>query len=459
MNHLNIVDNHSLLTPQQAVLLNDSASRSFEFGELGEFKSIDDILSSLEVKVVIEPGIVKADTPDSLLNTVEYWRKEMEAARKSDDVEYRRMASDIFEAIFREEENFSHELRGLYDPKDKVIRLYPDEMKTEYGGNRMDELLVSTLAHEAMHAYFDRPGHEMFPYLYFVEEPLAEFGMLLYLKETGSEYYDWAHKDVADKKSCYRFGADLMTQHLNQGAESTPQRKSLETYKYDISDTSVVRRSWGVTKPIVPWQNVFNVPPRYYLDKANGTLYLDGDWGHFYKHVPHDGIIDIHIHIDSYSSGPGSLCSVHLGDNFGTGHWGLVGLLSECPVTVSPKNKQFTSRNGVPVFKNSGEPALHRIGKIDKVKLYEICRDGKWGVIDANLNQIIPCKYDRIGSFDGNDLIRVRIYDRYGLVNLQGEEQVPVKYDDITRNRDNNTYTVKKGGREFEIDKFGNEIH
>ena len=55
--------------------------------------------------------------------------------------------------------------------------------------------------------------------------------------------------------------------------------------------------------------------------------------------------------------------------------------------------------------------------------------------------------------------IRVRIYDRYGLVNLQGEEQVPVKYDDITRNRDNNTYTVKKGGREFEIDKFGNEIH
>lgn len=454
MNHLNIVDNHGLLTPQQAVLLNDSASVAFEFGE---FKSIDDILSSLEVKVVIEPGIVKADTPDSLLNTVEYWRKEMEAARGSDDVEYRRMASDIFEAIFREEKNFSHELRGLYDPKDKVIRLYPEEMKTEYGGNRMDELLVSTLVHEAMHAYFDRPGHEMFPYLYFVEEPLAEFGMLLYLKETGSEYYDWAHKDVADKKSCYRFGADLMTQHLNHGAESTPQRKSLETYKYDIPDTSVVTRSCGVTKPIVPWQNVFNVPPRYYLDKANGTLYLDGDWGQFNKRMSR--AIDIYIHIDSDSSRSGSLCMVHLGDDFSADKWGLNSLLSEYPVTVSPKNRQFTSRNGVPFYKTSGEPALNRIGEKDGVDLYKIRRNGKWGAIDANLNQIIPCKYDFIWSFDDNGLVKVEMSDLYGLVNLQGEEQVPVEYDHITKNRDNKTYTVKKGYRELEIDKFGNEIH
>ena len=457
MNHLNIVDNHSLLTPQQAVLLNDSASVAFKFGELGEFKSIDDILSSLEVKVVIEPGIVKADTPDSLLNTVEYWRKEMEAARGSDDVEYRRMASDIFEAIFREEKNFSHELRGLYDPKDKVIRLYPEEMKTEYGGNRMDELLVSTLAHEAMHAYFDRPGHEMFPYLYFVEEPLAEFGMLLCLKETGSEYYDWAHKDVADKKSCYRFGADLMTQHLNQGAESTPQRKSLETYKYDIPDTSVVTRSCGVTKPIVPWQNVFNVPPRYYLDKANGTLYLDGDWKQFHERMSH--AIDIDIHIDSHLSGSGSLRKVHLGDDFSADEWGLAGLLSECPVSVSPKNRQFTSRNGVPFYKTSGEPALNRIGEKDGVDLYKIRRNGKWGVIDANLNQIIPYKYDWIWSFVRNGLAIVEKGDLYGLVNKQGEEQVPVKYDYIIEKGGSNNYTVKKGGREFEIDKFGNEIH
>jgi hypothetical protein len=454
MNHLNIVDNHSLLT-QQAVLLNNSASRPFEFGELGEFKSIDDILSSLEVKVVIEPGIVKADTPDSLLNTVEYWRKEMEAARGSDDVEYRRMASDIFEAIFREEKNFSHELRGLYDPKDKVIRLYPEEMKTEYDGNRMDELLVSTLAHEAMHAYFDRPEHEMFPYLYFVEEPLAEFGMLLYLKETGSEYYDWAHKDVADKKSCYRFGADLMIRHLNQGAESTPQRKSLETYKYDIPDTSVVTRSCGVTKSIVPWQNVFNVPPRYYCDKANRILYLDGDWKQFHERMSH--AIDIDIFIHSAPSAP--LCRVHLGDDFSADEWGLAGLLSECPVSVSPKNKQFTSRNGVPFYKTSGEPALNRIGEKDGVNLYEICRNEKWGVVDANLNQIIPCKYDSIWSFDGNGLVQVRMNHQYGLVNLQGEEQVPVRYDHITKNRDNKTYTVKKGDREFEIDKFGDEIH
>ena len=66
-------------------------------------------------------------------------------------------------------------------------------MKDEYGGQTMKELLASTLAHEAMHAYFDRQGHDRFPYVIRVEEPLAEFGMLLYLHETKQRhYFHWA---------------------------------------------------------------------------------------------------------------------------------------------------------------------------------------------------------------------------------------------------------------------------
>ncbi len=415
-----------------------------------EFISICDILSSLNVKIVIEPGIEKADAPDSLLNTVEYWRNELETALNSGDEEYRRMVARISEAIGGEAETFPRMIRGRYEHENKVIKLYPEEMKTEYGGNRMNELLVSTLAHEAMHAYFDRPGHEMFPYIYFVEEPLAEFGMLLCLNETGSEYYEWAYEDVASKKSCYRFGAARMTRHLNLGAGSTPERKRLEAYKSDIPDTSVVTHSRG----IVTWRNVFNVLPRYCFDKANRILYLDGDWNDEPLFDRESGLfIHIHIHTDTDHS---FVRHVHLEANFSTDR-GLDDLLSKYPVTVSPMNKQFTSRGGVPFFKDSGEPALNECGKKDGVNLYEICRDEKWGVIDANLNQVIPYEYDSIWQFDKNDLAMVRKHHKYGLVNLQGKEQVPVRYDHIAGIiSGSDKYKVKDAGREFEIDKFGN---
>ena len=94
----------------------------------------------------------------------------------------------------------------------------------------MGELLVSTLAHEAMHAYFNRPGHETFPYIYYVEEPLAEFGMLLYLHETKSKFYKWAYDDVKSKTTCYKYGANLMDQCLYEGTPSLT-RDYLEAYR------------------------------------------------------------------------------------------------------------------------------------------------------------------------------------------------------------------------------------
>lgn len=84
-------------------------------------------------------------------------------------------------------------------------------------------------------------------------------------------------------------------------------------------------------------------------------------------------------------------------------------------------------------------------------------RNGKWGIIDSSLNQIVAYKYDCIWWFDGNELAIVNLDHLYGLVNKQGVEQVPVIYDDIDRN-DDGTYTVKQNGQEFRIDKFGNRI-
>ena len=47
---------------------------------------------------------------------------------------------------------------------------------------------------------------------------------------------------------------------------------------------------------------------------------------------------------------------------------------------------------------------------------------------------------------------------QYGLVNKQGQEQVPLIYEGITDNSDG-TYTVKRDGQEYTIDKYGKRIN
>ena len=81
------------------------------------------------------------------------------------------------------------------------------------------------------------------------------------------------------------------------------------------------------------------------------------------------------------------------------------------------------------------------------------------GIVDAQLNQIVPCKYDGFWcSFDKNGLLEVRNNSLHGLVNKKGEEQVPLQYDSYIVIRDDGTYTVKQNGEEFKIDKFGNKV-
>lgn len=235
---MNLIDNYSLLTPQQKQLLTKSASQSFN---IGGYKSLDDILTSLNVDVIIEPGVVTRSIPSDLDAIEHYWREEVSRIKR--EIQKDRSNIDVLELdkaqgkvniIQREKEALSTmPLRGLYEPQNNLIKLFPDEMRSEYGGKCMDELLVSTLAHETMHTYFNRPGHYEFPYLICVEEPLAEFGMLLYLKETGSSYYQWAYNDVKSKKTCYGYGADLMDQHLKESPKSSIFCY-LEEYKIDL---------------------------------------------------------------------------------------------------------------------------------------------------------------------------------------------------------------------------------
>jgi len=223
-----VVDETVVLEANELGCIKKSACLPFK---LGGYKSIDELLSTLGITVTIVPGIRKRTAP------IQLWEAKVDLERKGD---YKRAA--MVEAQIRLWEDMS--LRGLYDHAAKVIKLFPDEMRTEYNGKRMKELLVSTLAHEAMHAYFDRPGHDHLPDVVSVEEPMAEFGMLLYLHENqekepiNTDFYAWAEQDVLNQKTCYRYGYALMQQHLMEekaiNSGRTRTRIDFESYKESL---------------------------------------------------------------------------------------------------------------------------------------------------------------------------------------------------------------------------------
>lgn len=229
-----------LLTKEETLLLQACTLLPFK---IGRFSSIDDLLGKLGVRIQIAPGIKNHVVPSELLQEKDYWEKERNKW-KEDSPEYNEIR-DILDKIGDEIsawEDFP--IRGEYLRDDKIIKLYPDEMQMERDrdgrktpGLSMYSLLVSTLAHESMHAYFDRTVRRSLPYVGRVEEPLAEFGMLLYLHDTNQKYiFNWARNDVRSKLTYYRYGDALMSLHLataNANGDSLT-RSDLEKYKRPV---------------------------------------------------------------------------------------------------------------------------------------------------------------------------------------------------------------------------------
>ena len=445
---MTIIDGHSLLSQQQLDLLKQCAAVPFS---LGTFVSIDDILTKLNVEVLVEPGIITRSIPRELKEAEDYWN-----AQKS-------QADDCIEEIVHNlwiiNQNIEvwqrMPLRGLYDSKKNQIKLFPEEMQQEYDGQKMDELLVSTLAHEAMHAYFNRPRHKCYPYAIFIEEPLAEYGMLLYLHETKSIYYNWAYDDVSSKNTCYKYGAVMMDQYLSG---NTTLREYLESYKILIdkyaipsgTNATITLPQHGDSDSIVLGGELISpqwLGMLYFYDKRTKTLCLKGDWRGFHLmglrywqlQLSHDEPENIYI-------AEGCQC-----DDLDT--------FTKINLIVSPNNKTFKQgKMGVALLRKDNTPFLISCGDDS----YGICRNGLWGVVDKQLQVIVPLKYGFVWSWDTNELIRVVNYNtmpyQYGLVNKQGQEQVPLIYEDITDNSDG-TYKVEKSGQEYTIDKYGKRIN
>lgn len=473
---MKIINNVNWITARDINLLESSAALAFG---LENYKSLDDILTKLSVDVIIEPGIIKRSVPSELKEAYEFWKNKWEMLKKQHEAgeEY----GDEYWEVMNKFEMLAYALRiwgemplrGYYDPNDNVIKLFPDEMREEYDGKCVDELMISTLAHETMHAYFDRPGHEKFPYAVCVEEPLAEFGMLLYLNETGSKYYNWAYEDVKSKRTCYHYGANLMDQHLN-GDKSV--RRYLENYKILLDSNSVITKnrnngsisfpSYGTTiNGIVPkWHNLINIPT-FFWDDMSRTLGLDGDWideiiheHHLYK----KHMLMRHKHMMIHG-----IKTLYLGENFFidedsnfkmTTHVLFHHLdIEDCNIMLSPKNKFYKMVNGrVMTIDNEIAPIYESCGH----GLYRIQKNGKLGVFDKEGNQIVPCNYDRIWYFGDNGLCEVGKNGLYGFVNLQGEEQIPIEYDDLFCLRfEEGVSIAKKNGMYGIIDEHNNIVH
>ena len=211
--------------------------------KIGSFSSIDDLLGKLGVCIQIAPGIKNHVVPSELLQEKKKKKKELKKWKEGSP-EYNEIR-DIQEKIKNEISAWeAFPIRGEYLRDDKIIKLYPQEMQQECDddgrktpGLSMYSLLVSTLAHESMHAYFDRTVRRSLPYVGRVEEPLAEFGMLLYLYETNQQYiFNWARNDVRSKRTYYRYGDALMSLHLATADADgySLTRRDLERYKRPV---------------------------------------------------------------------------------------------------------------------------------------------------------------------------------------------------------------------------------
>ena len=70
---MNIIDKHGLLPLKHKIGLSSSGSRPFP---IGKYQSLDDVLTSLHVDVIIEPGIITRPIPSALDEAEAFWREE-----------------------------------------------------------------------------------------------------------------------------------------------------------------------------------------------------------------------------------------------------------------------------------------------------------------------------------------------------------------------------------------------
>lgn len=95
-------------------------------------------------------------------------------------------------------------------------------------------------------------------------------------------------------------------------------------------------------------------------------------------------------------------------------------------------NLAIIKGNSIREFKD-----LDNIGEINENKPILILKNGKYGYIKINGEDLIPIEYDAIGIFsDGKVLAKKN--EKVGVLNEKGEEVLPLKYNEIYIGENNN---------------------
>lgn len=238
---IEITDEKGTLQKDETLLLKLIAAVPFT---LGVYNSLEELITHLKVKIIIDPD-TKVRYHSSLSESKkeqEYWQKKLEELKdKKDSPEYKdaeKMSGYYGRQVGIWERSwiFGEYIHPLNDGDAPVIKLYPNVIREKYknaGHGVIGEYLAATFVHELMHAYFDRPLHSRREFLHFYsdEEPMAEFGTLLFFFETKQNWlFKRTYGRIAHKRNYYRYGAALMDRYRRENAPSMT-REDFEMYR------------------------------------------------------------------------------------------------------------------------------------------------------------------------------------------------------------------------------------
>lgn len=147
---------------------------------------------------------------------------------------------------------------GYYCPADKTIHLLINNITRYANGNgvTVDNVLAYVYIHEMFHAFFDKvAGISGKHYLREIEEPMAECGALLYLRDNGfTDIYDVANQKIRSSQnsyaSAYGFGLYLFSQSDFDKKAPTAilGEYALKAKRLDHDSTDIIRYVTGIRR-------------------------------------------------------------------------------------------------------------------------------------------------------------------------------------------------------------------
>jgi len=218
-----IIDNDSLLDPAWRKLIQATANKGYWFGG---FNSLEEFHQKEKVNVIVERKANQLPVlhQETIIKLNEILDSRIPLEQKE---EIRNLINTIRNIV----------VLGEYKPSENNIYLYIETIKS-FKSNHNDYLLT-TYIHEMLHAYFDRTGHKGLPYIFEIEESLAEAGMLVFLDQVNDNRLSWALQNVKNKwpeLKDYARGAEL---YLNWKKRQNDLITTITNYKSTILATSI----------------------------------------------------------------------------------------------------------------------------------------------------------------------------------------------------------------------------